>query len=74
MLITILKEHEGTKRLDVVSRVSAKRMVTGAKVIGKVPHDRNLDFAEAHLKLSRNTGILTYMGNIPTARSIDVFF
>lgn len=70
MLLTILAEHKGTEQLSVVSNISAKRMVTGASVIGRVPDDVNLDFAEAHLKLARNTAILRYLGNISTPRAI----
>jgi hypothetical protein len=72
MLLDILSEHKGTERTKIISKCSVIRLVNGAGDIGTVSNEANLDFAEAHLKIYRNTSILQYLENIPERRSIDI--
>lgn len=72
MMLQLLRQHKGSNRMEIVSERSAKRMVLGADVIGKVPDDAKLDYAEASLALDRNTEILRCLGDIPTPRAINL--
>jgi HEAT repeat protein len=70
LLLDILREQKGTSRLPLVSAVTPRRMVNGAEVVGDVPDEANLTFAERFLAIDRNTTVLAYLGNIPSRRSI----
>jgi hypothetical protein len=72
LILEILREHKGTSRLELVSAVAPRRLVTGAAVIGDVPDETNLDFVERFVAIDRNASALAYLGNIPSRRSITL--
>jgi len=74
VLLRILADHQGTQRAHVISKLSLKRMVNGAEVVGRVPDDVNLDFAEAHLPVVRSLEVIKFMGNIHKGRCLDILF
>jgi hypothetical protein len=74
VLGSILTAHQGTERAHVVSKLSLKRLVNGGEVLGHVPDDVNLDFAEGHLKVVRSLPLIKFIGNITTVRCQKLLF
>jgi len=74
VLLKILSDHQGTQRAITISKLSLKRMVNGAEVVGRVPDDVNLDFAEAHLPVVRSLDVIKFMGNIHKGRCLEILF
>jgi hypothetical protein len=72
VLLEILDFCKGTKYADAVVNSSFRRFVNTGKVIGQVPDDVYLGFAERSFTIHQNLGILDWIGVLQTEKSFEL--